>query len=110
MVQIPDLVLNVYCVFRRHFHKREYVHRRKDDTLHKSSRITAMKVFDPDLESGKLNDNKIEVNQHIVRQPRNIVGEMMIVNEEQMIVKLKALVDAEVKKRIHEIIKVQKEA
>ena len=64
-----------------------------------------MKVFDPDLESGKLNDNKIEVNQHIVRQPRNIVGEMMIVNEEQMIVKLKALVDAEVKKRIHEIIK-----
>ena len=69
-----------------------------------------MKVFDPDLESGKLNDNKIEVNQHIIRQARNIVGEMMIVNEEQMIVKLKALVDAEVKKRINEIIKVQKEA
>ena len=69
-----------------------------------------MKVFDPDLESGKLNDNKKELSQHIIRQPRNIVGGRVIVNEEQMIVKLKALVDAEVKKRINEIIKVQKDA
>ena len=69
-----------------------------------------MKVFDPDLESGKLNDNKIELNRHITRQPRNIVGEMMIANEDQIIVKLKAVVDAEVKKRINEIIKVQKDA
>ena len=69
-----------------------------------------MKVFDPDLESGKLKDNKIQANRHIIRQPRNVVGEMMIVNEEQMIVKIKAVVDAEVKKRINEIIKLQKHA
>ena len=69
-----------------------------------------MNAFDPDLESGKLNDNKIEVNQYIARQLRNIVGEMMAVNEEQMNVKFTAVVDAEVKKRINEIVKVKKDA
>ena len=110
LVQIPDLLFNMYCFFRRQFHKREYVNHREDDTLHKSSRITPMNAFDPDLESGKLKDNKIEVNQYIVRQLRNIVGEMMAVNEEQMNVKFKGVVDAEVKKRINEIVKIQKDA
>ena len=110
MVQIPDLLFNMYCFFRRQFRKREYVNHREDDTPHKSSTITPMNAFDPDLESGKLNDNKIEVNQYIVRQLRNIVGEMMAVNEEQMNVKFKGVVDAEVKKRINEIVKIQKHA
>ena len=69
-----------------------------------------MNAFDPDLESGKLNDNKIERNQYIVRELRNIVGEMMAVNEEQMTVKFKAVVDAEGKKRINEIVKIPKDA
>ena len=100
----------MYSFFRRHFHDREYVHHRDDDTLHKSSRIPPIDAFEPDLKAGGLSNNKREVKQYTVQQLRNIVEEMMVVKEEQIVANFKEVLDAEIESRMDKIIKSRKDA